>query len=179
MSETTKLLLMFFVGSGFGTTVVGLILKWRFDVRLESLKASLQRTSRVHERQVESLLTIHWKLEEGLFNLQRAASAAKFEGEVGNKEYLERMGRDLGAAADLFSRNGLLFRPELKARLDEFFKEITLAGVNLRLAGDPMVQDGEQRAGYWDRAREIAYREIPPVLEALKEEGRALIFGQP
>ena len=81
MTETEKLFLTLtvtFVGSGLGTTIVAALLKRRFDAQLETQKALLQRSSRIHERQVDALLVIHAKLEQALFYLQRAASAGKF-----------------------------------------------------------------------------------------------------
>ena len=110
MTEREKLFLTLVVtllGSGVGTTLVGALFKRRFDAQLETQKALLQRSSRIHERQVDALLAIHAKLEQALFYLQRAASAGKFEGES-DQELLRRMARDLGAASEVFSQNKLL-----------------------------------------------------------------------
>ena len=110
LTETEKLFLTLVVtllGSGVGTTLVGALFKRRFDAQLETQKALLQRSSRIHERQVDALLAIHAKLEQALFYLQRAASAGKFEGES-DQELLRRMARDLGAASEVFSQNKLL-----------------------------------------------------------------------
>ncbi len=165
------------IGSGLGTAMVGAFLKRRFDTQLETHKALLQRGGRIHERQVDALLPIHSKLEEALFYLQRAAGALKIQGEASDKELLSRMGRSLADASEAFSKSRLLISESLGQKLDEFFNKMVLAGMDMNLALNPMVADGEPRAKLWDKAREAAYREIPPILTAIREEARALIHG--
>jgi hypothetical protein len=180
MTEPEKLfltLVVTLVGSGLGTTIVGALFKRRFDAQLETHKALLQRSSRIHERQVEALLAIHAKLEQALFYLRRAASAGKLEGEAEDRELLQRMARDLGAASEVFSQNKLLIGSALTRKLDEFFDKTFSAGINLNLAGRLMTPDGETRANCLDKAREIAYRELPSVLEAIRAEARAVIHS--
>ena len=112
--------------------------------------------SGIHDRQVDALLAIHSKLEQGLFYLQRAASQIKFKGEASDQELLQRMARDLAAASEEISRNKLLIDPVLSGKLDEFFTKAISARMNLDLAMDPMTPDGEQRATFWKQAQEIA-----------------------
>jgi hypothetical protein len=162
------------LGSGVGTTVVGALFKRRFDAQVEVQKALLQRTSRVHERQVGALLAIHAKLEQGLFYLQRAASAGKFEGES-DQELLRRMTRDLAAASKVFSHNKLLIGSELTRKLDEFFDDMFSAGMNLRWAEHPMTQNAEMRADLFDKARDTAFKRLPSTLEAIRIEAKSVI----
>ena len=179
LTETEKLfltLLVTILGSGVGTTVVGALFKRRFDAQLETQKALLQRSSRIHERQVDALLAIHAKLEQALFYLQRAASAGKFEGES-DQELLRRMARDLGAASEVFSQNKLLIGAELTRTLDEFFNEMFSAGMNLNWAEHPMTPNGEIRAGFFDKARETAFKKLPSILEAIRAEARSVIHS--
>ena len=167
---------MTLLGSGVGTTIVGALFKRRFDAQIETQKALLQRGSRIHERQVEALLAIHAKLEQALFYLQRAASAAKFAGESDQK-LLQRMATDLGAASEVFSQNKLLMGTDLTRKLEEFFNKMFSAGMNLNLAEHPMTPNGETRASFFDNAREIAFKELPTVLEVIRAEARAVIHG--
>jgi hypothetical protein len=60
---------------------VALLLKRRFDERVELLRSILERGSRIHERQVEALITIHASLEGASFYLGRLASAVRFKSE--------------------------------------------------------------------------------------------------
>ena len=180
MNPTETLLATFavtIIGSGLGTTIIGALFKRRFDSQLETQKALLQRSGKIHERQVDALLVIHSKLEEALFYLQRAASAGKFAGEASDKELLERMGRTLGAASEEFSKNRLLISESLGQKLDELFNKILSGGSNLNLALDPMVPNGEPRAKIWDEARQTAYKDVPGVLKAIRDESRAVIHG--
>jgi hypothetical protein len=130
MTPTETLFLMLavtIIGSGLGTTMVGALFKRRFDSQLEAHKALLERSGKIHERQVDALLTIHSKLEEGLFYLQRASGAGKLQGEASDKELLERMARSLGAASEQFSQGRLLISESLGQKLEEFFNKTLLA----------------------------------------------------
>jgi len=179
LTDTEKLLLTLAVtllGSGVGTTVVGALFKRRFDDQLETQKALLQRGSRIHERQVDALLTIHATLEKALFYLQRAASAGKFAGES-DQDLLQHMAAELGKASEVFSPNKLLLTPELTAKLDQFFNETFSAGMDLNWAEHPMTPNGEIRASFFDKARETAFKKLPSILEAIRTEARAVIHS--
>jgi len=71
------------------------------------------------------------------------------------------MARDLAAASKVLSQNKLLIGTDLTRRLDEFFGKMHSAGMNLNLAGHPMTPDGETRANLYDKARAIAFKELP------------------
>jgi hypothetical protein len=47
------------IGSGVGTSFVGLLFKRKFDHDLEIQRAFLTRASRVHDRQVDSLIELY------------------------------------------------------------------------------------------------------------------------
>lgn len=165
------------LGSGLGTTIVGAFFKKRFDAQLEIHKALLGRGGRIHERQVETLLSIHASLDEALFYLQRAASPAKFSGEASNKVLLERMAKSLGAASQEFSKSRLLVSESLGQKLEEFFGRMFSGGMNINLALDPMIPDGEVRAKFWDEARVSAFKDLPLILKAIRDEARTVIHG--
>jgi|HubBroStandDraft_6_1064221.scaffolds.fasta_scaffold242543_2 hypothetical protein len=180
MNPTETLLVTFavtIIGSGLGTTIIGAWFKRRFDSQLETQKALLQRSGKIHERQVAALLVIHSKLEEALFYLQRAASAGKFAGEVSDKELLERMARSLGDASQEFSKNRLLVSESLEKKLGQLFNKMFEGGLGMNLALDPMVPNGEPRAKLWDEARQTAYKDLPDVLQAIRGEARSVIHG--
>src|SRR3979409_1224979 len=59
-----SILLTSIVGSGAGTTLVALLIKRKVDRELEIQKAFLQRTSRVHEKQVDILAKVYYHLWE-------------------------------------------------------------------------------------------------------------------
>ena len=165
------------IGSGLGTTLVGAWFKRKFDVQIETQKALLQRSGKIHERQVDTLCAIHAKLDEALFYLQRAAGTGKLEGQASDKELLDRMARALGEASTEFAKTRLLISEGLGQRLDAFFQKMLFAGIDVRLAIDPMVADGEPRAKLWESAKETAYKEIPDLLKAIRNDARAVIHG--
>jgi len=66
------------------------------------------RRDKIHERQVESLIFIHTKLEEALFYFQRAAAAGKFAGEASDEELLKRMAENLAVASKEYAKCRLL-----------------------------------------------------------------------
>jgi hypothetical protein len=144
------------VGSGLGTAFVGAGFAWFFNRQLESYKALLQRSGKIHERQVEALSAIHYTLEEAYFNLQRVINAGKFQGQPSDQQLLERMGTCLGQ------------------KLDDFFKEVTFAGIDINIALDPMVT-GDFRAKQVDKAREATNIKIPSLLKAVSDEARTII----
>ncbi len=127
----------------------------------------------MHARRVDALLTICSKLEEALAYLQRAAAAGKFEGQASDTELLRRMAASLAAASEAFSSNSLLISESLGLKIDAFFNKMRSGGIEMSMALNPMVADGEPRARYWDGAREIAYKDAPAVLKAIKDEARA------
>lgn len=179
VTEFHKLLMTFFltlIGSGFGTTIVAVLLKRRFDERLELLKAVLERGSRIHERQIEALMTIHSNLEGASFYLQRVASAGRFKGED-ESQLLERAGKELASASAEYSAKRLLFSDTLTSKIDEFFASVLSAKVRIDLAMDPATQNGTARAEFWDKAREAVYRQLPAILEAIRIEARSVIHG--
>jgi hypothetical protein len=179
MMDTTTLLVTVaatLVGSGFGTAIVGALLSRRFNTQLETHKALLQRNGRIHERQLDALSTIQAKLDEALFYLQRATSG-KIQGEVSDKELLARMSRALAPASEELSKNRLLISESLAQKLDSFFDKMVSAGITLNLALDPMVPNGQPRAELWDKARDTAHKEIPPILTAIRDEARKVIHG--
>jgi hypothetical protein len=135
------------------------------------------RRDKIHERQVESLIFIHAKLEEALFYFQRAAAAGKFAGEASDEELLKRMAENLAAASKEFGKSRLLFSENLGKRLDDFFSKMLTGSMTLKFALSPMVQDGYQRAKLWDEARDTANKEIPSLLNAIRDESRGIIHG--
>jgi hypothetical protein len=180
MTPTEILVLTFavtVVGSGLGTTIVGAWFKKRLDAQLETHKALLQRGGRIHERQVDALLPIHSKLEEALFYMQRAAGAGRFRGEVSDEELLNRMVCALGAASEQFSNTRLLIDESLGKKLDEFFNKMLSGSMTLNFALSTQMQDPNQRAKWWDEARDTAYKEIPPLLTAIRVEARKVIHS--
>lgn len=163
------------IGSGVGTAIVAALFKRRFDTELEIQKALLQRSGKIHERQVDTLLAIHSKMELALFYLQRVTSRGKIKGEDDQK-MTQNMAVELASASKMFSENRLLFTPALEQKLDDFFQKMVSAGIDLNVARDPILR-GEPSIPIWDSVRQAAYTELPKILDAIRIEARKVIHG--
>jgi hypothetical protein len=180
MTPTQTLLVTFavtIIGSGLGTSIVAALLNKRFGTQLEAHKALLLRSGRIHERQVDALLKIHSKLDEALFYLQRVASAGRIPGEASDKELFGRAIQSLADASTEFSKNKLLISETLGQKLNEFFDGVVAAGIDFNLILDPMLTNPDERAKLWDALRDAAYRKLPSVLKAIRDDARAVIHG--
>jgi hypothetical protein len=85
------------------------------------------------------------------------------------------MAINLGDASELFSRNKLLIESGLTNRLNQFFNRAFCAAQTLQLAENPMTENGNTRAGFFDEARAIAFKELPALLEGIETDARSVI----
>jgi hypothetical protein len=176
-SDTIVTVLASLVGSGLGTTIIGALFKKRLDAQLETHKALLQRSGKIHERQVDALLLIHFNLNDALFYLQRAAGAGKYRGEASDEQLLNRMAENFAAANAEFAKSRLLISESLGQKLDAFFSKMSEGSMTYNQALDPMIQDGNARAKLVDEARQVAYKDLPSVLNAIRDEARKVIHS--
>jgi hypothetical protein len=164
------------LGSGLGTTIVGALFKSRFDHQLELQKAVLERASRVHERQVETLINLDRHLREALGYMQLMSKSGIFEGED-TSQYPQKFREAIIRAHEELTGGRLLLPPRVVGEFDAFFKKMSEGQLELAFFSSSMVPDGSERAKYWDRARKIAYDEAPRLLRSLEDSARALIHG--
>ena len=164
------------IGSGLGTTSVGLLFKRQFDRKLEIQKAFLTRASRVHERTVDTLTKLYRHFHEAQALLQLMAATARFEGEK-PEEYPRLFSEAIASARDELSQGRLLMPPDLVRECDRFFTVLFAGCSHLAFANHPMIFDGLQRAKYWDSAKQTAYEEVPKLLEQIERTARVVIHG--
>jgi len=169
-------LLTSIIGSGAGTTIVGLLFKKKFDRELEFQKAFLQRTSKVHEKQVDLLAKIYHHLWEAHAYLLLMSASAHFAHEK-TEEYPGKFGEAIVAARDALFGGRLLIPSALADRCEDFFKKMFEGQLQLGFAQSPMVQDGTQRKDFWDKAQRIAFEEVPALLKTIESEARVVIHG--
>ncbi len=62
--------------------------------------------------------------------------------------------RSLRAASEEFSKNRLLISDSLGQKLDDFFTRVFSGGININVALDPMVPNGEPRVKLWEARTE-------------------------
>jgi hypothetical protein len=164
------------VGSGLGTTFVGILMKRKFDRELEIQKAFLSRVSRVHDRSVDTLTKLYRHLYEAEAFLQLLSSTVRYDGEH-PEEYPRRLVEALIAARDELSAGRLLIPSHLVEQCDRFFKKLFEGRTELGFATHPMVLDGLQRANSWDKAKAIAYEQVPDLRREIEKTARAIIHG--
>ena len=104
------------------------------------------------------------------------SKSAIFQGEDPTK-YPEKFRQAIGAAHEELSSARLLLPPELSTKIEQLFKKMFEGQLALAFFYDPAVQNGADRAGYWDQTKTIAYTELPSLLDAVKQEARAIVHG--
>ena len=166
-----------FVGSGLGTTIVGLLFKQKIDRNLEIQKAFLDRASREHDRQVDTLAKLYEHLYKAQAFLELMSATARFEGER-HEQYPGLFLDSLTSARDELLAGRLLIAPEVVRQCDALLKKLWSGRAELAYARDPMIVDVNQRAQFWDAARKTAYEDIPRLLQEIETSARAVIHGQ-
>jgi hypothetical protein len=62
----------------------------------------------------------------------------------------------------------LLTGPNPTGKLDEFFRKIAMARIDLRFVMEPLIQDGVQCAKLWKQTQDAPYKKLPAVLRAIE-----------
>ncbi len=166
------------IGSGIGTTIVGLIFKRRFDQELELQKAYLARASQVHMRQVDTVMRLYRHFREAQVALQLMASSARFAGER-PEEYPGQLAAAVMAAKEELFTGRLLLPPALAERCEKFFEVLFSGRLELDYAADPHLYEGAERAEVWKKAKAIAHEQVPMLLSEIESVARDLIHGEP
>lgn len=164
------------IGSGLGTTSVGLLFKRKFDRDLENHKAFLTRTANVHGRMVDTLAKLYrhfWKAQECFKGM---TASARFTGESTRQEYEDEVNRSMKAALDTFMRGRLFIPQPLAEQCDSFFKAVFVGRLDYSFAQNPMM-DGDQKAESWQSAANAANHDLPKILLGIDRAARALIHG--
>jgi hypothetical protein len=164
------------VGSGLGTSFVGLLFKRKFDHDLEIQRAFLTRASRVHDRQVDSLIELYGHFYDAHSILTRMTATGRLAVEKPEK-YPVRLNESLIAAYKVKGWR-LLIPRELVEQCDKFFKLVLDIEIDLSIAEHPMIADAEQSAKFWDSAKATAYEKLPALLEQIENAARSEIHGK-
>jgi len=72
----------------------------------------------------------------------------------------------------------LLLPADLGRQCDAFFDTVFQGQTHLAYAQNRNVPDGFQRAEFWDKARDTAYRDVPRLLEDIEKAARAIIHAE-
>ena len=138
------------------------------DIEIERVRALLTRASRVHERQVDTLVKLHRHFSDAQGWFQAMARGYKLVGEVSMDEYGRKCAEAVASARDTFADGRLLIPPDLAPQCARFFESLFKGQTDLDLAQHSMVVNGHQRAGFWDDAQKIALKELPSILDQIE-----------
>ena len=108
---------------------------------------------------------------------QCMTKGAFFEGEK-REEYPLRFNKAFNKAQEEFINDCLLLPVNVEDQVNAFFQKVLEGQVQLGLATHPMVVDGQQRATFWGKAAEIAHKELPKLLDTIKEQARHIIYSE-
>jgi hypothetical protein len=144
----------------------------------KQIEARITRASRVHERQVDTLVKLYRHFFDAQGYLQRMASPARFEGERSVDEYRPLFAETMASARDTLTGGRLLIPPDLTEQCDRFFNSLFQGQAHLTFALHPMIVDGLQRAEFWKKAQQTAYEEVPKILQQIERAARDVIHGE-
>jgi hypothetical protein len=164
------------IGSGLGTTGVGLLFKRKFDRDLEIHKAFLTRAANVHGRMVNTLAALYRHFWDAQACFQGMTAAARFTGEPSRQEYEAKFANSMEAARDTLMQGRLFIPQRLAEQCDSFFKAVFGGRLDYSFAQNPMI-DGDQKTELWEAAKRSANQELPKILQGIEEAARAVIHG--
>jgi hypothetical protein len=133
----------------------------------------LRTTFSYPSRTAETLAKLDLHLREAMDYLQAMARAVRFEGEVSDEEY-RRLCNASAASARTALAEGRLFIPSQIVEQCERFLGCLLQGlVNYGNARSQDIRvEGQQRAAFSYKAGDIAYKELPIILNEFETAAR-------
>jgi hypothetical protein len=140
------------------------------------MRGRARHASRIHDRQVEVLTSVYRHLWEAHAYLQLMSASFRLAGED-SASYPAKFAESVVKARDEFFASRLLLPSDLAAQCDAFFRRLFEGQMQLGFAQNLALTDGTQRAEFWDRARKIAYEDVPKLLESIEAGARNVIHG--
>jgi len=108
--------------------------------------------------------------------LQALARAVKFEGEVSDEVYARLCNAAADSARATLAEGRLFIIPQQLVEQCERFLGCLLQGLlNHGNARREDIVDGHQRAASWNKAGDIAYKELPMILKEFETAARRVI----
>ena len=91
------------------------------------------------------------------------------------EDYIEPFQKAINLAQDEFN-NGRIFLPvEFIKAVEALFQKIAEMNIEFETAMSVHTPDGLERAKYWDKAKNIAFQEIPKLRESIENQARIII----
>jgi hypothetical protein len=125
---------------------------------------------------VATLTKLDLNLREAMNYLQALARAVKFEGEVSDEVYARLCNAAADSARATLAEGRLFIIPQQLVEQCERFLGCLLQGLlNHGNARREDIVDGHQRAASWNKAGDIAYKELPMILKEFETAARRVI----
>jgi hypothetical protein len=159
--------------------VSGMAIKQWFDRSLEERKVHWERASWLHQRQVEALTKLFVELHRMKDLLQGATRWIKLGGEMSQEGYFEKWQEKAAETWSEYIEHKLLLNKAIVAKIEELFEKFSEAGIAIRRA--PIYREGEMRkeaVAEQIKAKEIANKLIPPLLDAIESEARRVVHDE-
>ena len=147
------------------------------DAEIERMRAFLARASRIHERQLDVLGKLYRNLYDVQAYFQAMTRTGRLENEISSEAYAPKIAEALNAAINEFLNGKLLIPPPLVRQCEVFFDAVTDGQQVAHLAFDPRLHSS-QRTHFSQSAAEIAYKQIPQMLQQIYDTGRAVVHGE-
>lgn len=172
-----QLALSSIIGSGLGTTIVGLLFNAKVSRELEIQKAFLTRASNVHARTVDTLSKLYDDLFKAERILKRMTAAGRMANEILPEEYAPLLSKTVDSAQEVFSSGRLFIPTPLVQQCESFFETVFEGRQEFAFAHLPAVDPAKQ-AEFWRKASTVAYEKVPKVLREIERAARLVIHGE-
>jgi hypothetical protein len=144
----------------------------------KQIEAKIDRASRIHERQLDTLLKLNRHLHEAQGFFKRMTASGRIAGEIPVNEYGVLLVKALDAARDELLNGGLLLPLPLLEQCDTFFNAMLDGQINFGMANETIANPND-RAKFWNAAAGVAHQRVPNILRQIDEAARSLIHGGP
>jgi hypothetical protein len=163
--DTLGVVITTFASSATATALVNLYFKHKLDQQLDVQRAFLQRQTKVHELQIQSLTKLYSLLHSIHAQLSDFQDHPQFS-------------TALDAARDELTAHRLLIPSDLAGTMDSLFETLNTARSNYNFAFNDGISSADKRSELFDRFYSAAYTEIPDLLRLIEADARKLIHGE-
>lgn len=143
----------------------------------KQIEARIDRSSRVHERQLVVLQKLYRHLADVQALSVRMTAAGRYEKELPPEGYASMVVKAIETARDDFLNGKLFMPPEVVEQCERFFGAAFDVQRQFAVANIPMI-DPNQRAELSKTAATIAHQQLPLILKQIEKVARDVIHGK-
>jgi hypothetical protein len=147
------------------------------DAEIERIKAFLARASHVHERQLDVLGKLYRNLYDAQAYFQSMMRTGRGQNEAPPEAYAPKVAEAVKAAFAEFLDGKLLIPSELVQKCEQFFSAMFEGRLAADLAREVAFHPTQQ-IQFTKEAAEVAFKQLPSILQQIYDTGRAVIHGE-